>query len=210
MKVSDVMTRDVITVPRSASLKEAASVLVQRDISGVPVVDGGKVVGVFSERDLLFKEQGQPDGAHWLTWLTDPLAVADRPKLEARVVGEAMTSPAVTVDATADIPAAARLMLAAGVSRLPVLDDGYLAGIVTRADLVRAFVRTDEEIALEIRDEIVGRKLWLDEDALEITVRDGNVSVSGALTDTVDPELLTRLIAQVPGVVSVETDLQLA
>jgi|tagenome__1003787_1003787.scaffolds.fasta_scaffold20501974_1 CBS domain-containing protein len=210
MKVSDVMTRDVITVPRSASLKEAASVLVQRDISGVPVVDGGKVVGVFSERDLLFKEQGQPDGAHWLTWLTDPLAVADRPKLEARVVGEAMTSPAVTVDATADIPAAARLMLAAGVSRLPVLHDGYLAGIVTRADLVRAFVRTDEEIALEIRDEIVGRKLWLDEDALEITVRDGNVSVSGALTDTVDPELLTRLIAQVPGVVSVETDLQLA
>jgi CBS domain-containing protein len=209
MKVSDVMTRDVITVPRSASLKEAASVLVQRDISGVPVVDGGKVVGVFSERDLLFKEQGQPDGAHWLTWLTDPLAVADRPKLEARVVGEAMTSPAVTVDATADIPAAARLMLTAGVSRLPVLHDGYLAGIVTRADLVRAFVRTDEEIAREIREEIVGRKLWLDEDALEITVRDGNVSVSGALTDTVDTELVTRLIAQVPGVVSVETDVQL-
>jgi CBS domain-containing protein len=209
MKVSDVMTRDVITVPRSASLKEAASVLVQRDISGVPVVDGGKVVGVFSERDLLFKEQGQPDGAHWLTWLTDPLAVADRPKLEARVVGEAMTSPAVTVDATADIPAAARLMLTAGVSRLPVLHDGYLAGIVTRADLVRAFVRTDEEIAREMREEIVGRKLWLDEDALEITVRDGNVSVSGALTDTVDTELVTRLIAQVPGVVSVETDVQL-
>ena len=61
MKVSDVMTRDVITVPRSASLKEAASVLVQRGISGVPVVDDGKVVGVFSERDLLFKEQGKPE-----------------------------------------------------------------------------------------------------------------------------------------------------
>ena len=72
MKVSDVMTRDVITVPRSASLKEAASVLVQRGISGVPVVDDGKVVGVFSERDLLFKEQGKPDATHWLD-------VVDRP-----------------------------------------------------------------------------------------------------------------------------------
>ncbi len=210
MKVSDVMTRDVITVPRSATLKEAASVLVQRGISGLPVVDDGKVVGVFSERDLLFKEQGKPDGAHWLTWLTDPLAVADRPKLVAREVGEAMTSPAVTVDANAEVTAAARLMLGAGVSRLPVLQDGFLAGIVTRADLVRAFVRSDDEIAREIHDEVIGRKLWLDENALEITVRDGEVSVSGSLTDTVDPELLTRLIAQVPGVVSVETELQLA
>ena len=210
MKVSDVMTRDVITVPRSASLKEAAAVLVQRGISGVPVVDDGKVVGVFSERDLLFKEQGKPDGAHWLTWLTDPLAVADRPKLEARQVGEAMTSPAVTIDAVADVAAAARLMLSTGVSRLPVLREGYLAGIVTRADLVRAFVRSDEEIAREINGDILGRKLWLDQSGLEIAVRDGNVSISGPLTETVEPEMLTRLIAEVPGVVSVHAELQTA
>jgi len=210
MKVSDVMTRDVITVPRSASLKEAASVLVQRGISGVPVVDDGKVVGVFSERDLLFKEQGKPDGTHWLTWLMDPLAVADRPKLEARHVGEAMTSPAVTIDAAADVSEAAHLMLATGVSRLPVLNEGYLSGIVTRADLVRAFVRGDDEIAREIRDEILGRKLWLDEKVFEVTVRHGEVSIGGPLTDTVDPELLTRLIARVPGVVGVQAELQLA
>lgn len=210
MKVSDVMTRDVITVPRSASLKEAAAVLVQRGISGVPVVDDGKVVGVFSERDLLFKEQGKPDGAHWLTWLTDPLAVADRPKLEARQVGEAMTTPAVTIDAAADVAGAARLMLSTGVSRLPVLREGYLVGIVTRADLVRAFVRSDKEIAREINEDIVGRKLWLDQSGLEIAVRDGNVSISGPLTDTVEPEMLTRLIAEVPGVVSVHTELQTA
>jgi len=209
MKVRSVMTRDVITVPRSASLKDAAMVLVQREISGVPVVDEGKVVGVFSERDLLFKEQGGPE-AHWLAWLTDPLAVADRPKLEAHQVGEAMTSPAVTVEADADVSVAARLMLETGVSRLPVLDEGTLAGIVTRADLVRAFVRSDEEVAEEIRAEIVVGTLWLADDAVEIDVRDGDVVVSGVLGDSIDRDLLARLVARVPGVVSVETDLQVA
>ena len=209
MKVSDVMTRDVITVPRSASLKEAASVLVQRGISGVPVVDDGKVVGVFSQRDLLFKEQGKPDATHWLTWLTGPMAVSDRPKLEAHTAGEAMTAPAVTVEADASVSTAARLMLEAGVSRLPVLENGTLAGIVTRTDLVRVFARSDDEIAREITDEILGRTLWIKKDALELSVRDGEVSLSGELRDTVDSDLLTRLVAQVPGVVSVETDLQL-
>jgi CBS domain-containing protein len=208
MKVSDVMTSDVITVPRTASLKEAASVLVQRGISGVPVVDNDKVVGVFSERDLLFKEQGKPDTTHWLAWLTDPMAVADRPKLEAHTVGEAMTSPAVTVDAEANVSAAARLMLEAGVSRLPVLRNGDLSGIVTRADLVRVFTRSDEEIAREIKDEILVRTMWIREDAIEVDVQDGEVSLSGELRDTIDRELLMRLINQVPGVVSVETHLQ--
>ncbi len=137
------------------------------------------------------------------------MAVADRPKLEAHTAGEAMTTPAVTVEADATIPAAARLMLEAGVSRLPVLRDGILVGIVTRADLVRVFVRSDDEIAREITDEILGRTLWIKEDALELSVRDGEVSLSGELRDTVDADLLRRLIAQVPGVVSVETDLQL-
>ena len=209
MRVRDVMTRDVITVSRSASLKEAASLLVQHGISGVPVVADGEVVGVFSERDLLFKEQGRHEGSRWLTWLTDPLAVADRPKLEAHTVDDAMTTPAVTVEAKANVSAAARLMLEAGISRLPVLEDGRLAGIVTRADLVRAFVRSDEEIAREINEEIVARTLWLGDDALEVTVRDGIVKVSGCLENPSDQDLLERLVARVPGVVSVETDLQL-
>jgi len=209
MKVSDVMTRNVITVPRSASLKEAASVLVEHGISGVPVVDDGRVVGVFSERDLLFKEQGKPVDTHWLTWLTSPTAVADRPKLEAGTAGEAMTAPAITIDADANVSAAARHMLEAGVSRLPVLDHGTLSGIVTRADLVRVFARSDGEIAREITNEILVRTLWIKEDALEVSVRDGEVSLSGELRDTVDADLLRRLVAQVPGVVSVTTELQL-
>jgi CBS domain-containing protein len=137
------------------------------------------------------------------------MAVADRPKLEAHTAGEAMTTPAVTVEADATIPAAARLMLEAGVSRLPVLRVGILVGIVTRADLVRVFVRSDDDIAREITDEILGRTLWIKEDALELSVRDGEVSLSGELRHTVDSDLLRRLVAQVPGVVSVETDLQL-
>ena len=81
---------------------------------------------------------------------------------------------------------------------------------MTRADLVRAFVRSDEEIAREIHDEIVVGTMWLAEDAVEIDVRDGDVVVSGALSGSVDRDLLARLIARVPGVVSVETNLQIA
>lgn len=209
MKVMELMTRDVVTVAPSATLKDAASLLVKHGISGMPVVDGTRVVGVFSERDLLFKEQGLPETARWLGWLTDPIAVADRPKLEAHTVGEAMTAPAITVEEDANVSAAAGLMLGAGVSRLPVLHDGTLVGIVTRADLVRAFVRTDEDIAREIREEIVVHTMWLDEDAVDVAVDHGEVTVSGRMKDRFDEDLFTKLVGRVPGVVSVNTHLEL-
>ena len=81
---------------------------------------------------------------------------------------------------------------------------------MSRSDLVRVFVRSDEEIAREIHDEITARTLWLGDDALEVAVQNGEVSVSGELSDAIDREVLTRRIAEVPGVVSVEADLQLA
>lgn len=147
MKVKDVMTRDVVTVSPGAALKHAAELLVQHKVSGLPVVDiDGRVLGVISERDLLFKAQGELEGHDWLRWLTDPLAVTDRRKLDARLVGEAMTSP-VTVGPNQPIAWAARLMLGSGVKRLPVVEQGRLAGIVTRADLMRALARPDAEIA---------------------------------------------------------------
>jgi CBS domain-containing protein len=201
MKVKDAMTRDVATVPASASLKEAAALLVLRGISGVPVVDGGTVVGVFSERDLLFKEQGRPDRSRWLAWLLDPVAVADRPKLEATTVAEAMTSPALTIEQGEPVAAAAKRMLDAGVSRLPVIADGTLVGIITRADLVRAFVRPDAVIAKEIHEEIIVRQMYLQ--GVDVTVEDGHAHITGEIGNAFDRELLAKLVARAPGVVDV-------
>jgi CBS domain-containing protein len=203
MKVHQIMTPDPITVGPTTSLQDAAAVLVERGISGLPVVDGGQLVGVFSERDLMFKQKGRPEVSPWLAWLTSPIAAADRPKLEAKSVGAAMTSPAITVEPWESVATAASRMLDCGVSRLPVVKGGELVGIVTRADLVRAFVRTDAEIAQEIKEEVVGRALWLDDRTVDVTVENGEVTVTGEVP--FDREVMERLVARVPGVVSVTT-----
>lgn len=79
-----------------------------------------------------------------------------------------MTAPALTVEARRPVDAAAKLMVERGVNRLPVVDDGKLVGIVTRADLVRAFVRSDAEIEQEIRDDVVARGMWLDKHSVHV------------------------------------------
>src|SRR5438132_1088443 len=113
MRVEEVMTKDVVTVGPEATLKEVARRLAERGISGVPVVgDGGRVVGVVSEEDVLFKERGPADlsGGIW-AWLLDNDAWA-RPKLEARTAGEAMSAPALTIEPWRRISVAAATMIA--------------------------------------------------------------------------------------------------
>jgi len=122
-------------------------------------------------------------------------------------VGEAMTSPAVTIAPERSVADAATLMLDLSIDRLPVVQGGQLVGIVTRSNLVRAFTRRDDEIAEEIRSAGVLQRLWVDPAQVDVTVEDGNVVLAGAV-DT--PELADSLVAFVertPGVVSVESRL---
>ena len=121
-----------------------------RRISGLPVVDhDGTLMGMISEGDILFRERGVVENSGGpLGWLISPRLFEDAQKLGARVVGEAMTAPVITIGPDRPVMAAAALMIDRGVNRLPVVDhDGRLVGIVTRADLVRAFVRSDAELA---------------------------------------------------------------
>ena len=83
-----------------------------------------------------------------------------------------------------------------------------LIGIVTRADLVRAFVRSDEEIAREIRDDVIRRTLWLEPDPIEVAVHDGEVRLSGEVETKGDAELIPSFVQRVPGVVSVLSKLR--
>jgi CBS domain-containing protein len=129
-------------------------------------------------------------------------------KLEARLVGEAMTSPAVTIGPERPITAAASLMLDHAVNRLPVVDpDGRLLGIVTRADLVRAFARADAEVAQDIRTDVVQHAMWLGPEVVEVQVDDGEVTLRGHIEEQRDAELLPRLAMRVPGVVGVHSEL---
>jgi len=205
MKVRDVMTSVVITVEPGTSLKEVATILTQCGISGVPVVDeDGEVVGVVSERDILFKERGPSERKRMLGRLTDA-----RLKLEAHTAAEAMTAPAKTIAPWRLVSAAAAQMLDEGVNRLPVLDDeGRLVGIVTRADLVRAFVRPDAEIEREIREEVLTRALLLETaGTVTVVVEGGEVTLSGSVEMRTDAELVPALVAKVPGVVDVNSSI---
>jgi CBS domain-containing protein len=207
MKIRDLMTTDVITVTPDTSLKEVAALLVDRRISGVPVVDDERrVLGILSEADILVREGVDGHRSGLLGWLFEPDVGYER-KLTARTAGDAMSSPAITVGPRVPIHTAATRMVDAGINRLPVVDDDKLVGIVTRADLVRAFARNDDEIAEEIRSEVLRRTLWLEPGSVALTVTDGAVELSGQVETETDAELLPLFVQRVPGVVSVHTTL---
>ena len=128
-------------------------------------------------------------------------------KLGAVTAGEAMTAPAVTIRPNASINQAAEIMTTRGVNRLPVVDGGRLVGIVTRADLVRAFARSDEQLATTIRNDVLLRVLWLDPSKFTVRVDDGVASITGDVERRSTAELVRETVAMVPGIVDVETRL---
>jgi CBS domain-containing protein len=210
MKVEDVMTRDVKTVERGTTLKEAAVLLAELHVSGLPVVENDRVVGVVSEADILFKERaGRPEdiGLAGLMLALELGTVSVDAKLHARTAGEAMTAPAITIGSSRPLAEAAASMLDHRISRLPVVDDGRLVGIVTRADLVRAFIRPDEDIAREIKDDVIVRSLWISPEEIDVEVEDGEVTIGGRVDTKADAELIPSFAERVPGVVSVASTL---
>jgi CBS domain-containing protein len=204
MKVSDVMTMKVFTATRDMPLRLAATRMLEYGISGMPVVEGERVVGVVSETDILFKERSAPDRQGLVDWLVhygeDPPAA----KLAARTVGEAMTTPAVTIGPGKLVAEAAELMLDLRIDRLPVVNAGELVGIVTRADLVRAFTRKDEEIEREIRDEVILKTLWVNPTRVKVQVEEGCVTLEGRVDNEGVAEQIVHFVQRVPGVVSIE------
>jgi CBS domain-containing protein len=203
MRIAQLMTADVVTVGPETPLKDVAEMLAARGISGAPVVDdNGILLGVVSEADILAKERRPRRQSRLARMLGYPEPVDA--KAQARTAGQAMTAPARTIAADRRVDAAAAIMLDRGVNRLPVVDrDGALVGIVTRADLVRAFVHTDAEIEREIRDEVLLHELWLDPADFELSVHAGEVTIAGRVHTGDERDLLARRIRLVPGVVTV-------
>jgi CBS domain-containing protein len=210
MRVKDLMTTDVLTVQTSTLLKDAAALLAQHRISGIPVVDDERhVLGVLSEGDILYKESDTSGRPSLLERLLAPGTGAIELKLAARTVGQAMSAPALTTGPRRPVTEAATMMIEEGVNRLPVVDHNErLMGIVTRADLVRAFVRPDEAIEREIREDVIHRILWLEPEQLAITVSGGEVELTGQVETKTDAELIPSFVRRVPGVVGVTSKLR--
>ena len=208
-KVKDVMTGEVVAVRRDASYKEMAAWLRQYRVSAFPVIDENRrVIGVVSEADLLAKEALAGDHAGIPAAITGILHHKEYKKAEGVTAGDLMTHPAVTVRPEDTVEHAARLMYTLQVKRLPVVDaGGYLVGIVSRADLLTVFDRTDEEIHAEIVNDVILREFLVDPALFIVTVADGVVTVKGA-PETADlgHNLVTR-IRRVQGVVAVRDEL---
>jgi CBS domain-containing protein len=206
MKVQEIMTREVVTIGPEADIRDVARILVDAGISGLPVCGAQReLLGVISEGDIVMKEGGAPPAGRWHILGRTPAA---SPKLTAVKVREAMTAPVVTIPPYASVAEAARTMYEHGISRLPVVLDGALVGIVSRTDLVRAFVRTDEDIRREIREDVLRGALCLAvPDAIHVEVERGAVRLSGRLESELDADLVPRLVSRIPGVVSVESEL---
>ncbi|MGC9543500.1 CBS domain-containing protein [Streptomyces sp. UG1] len=159
----------------------------------MPVVDGrGRVLGVVSEADLLPKEEFRDSDPDRYTQLR---RLSGLRKAGSLTAGELMTSPAMTVTADATLAQAARTMARARVKRLPVVAvDGRVEGIVSRADLLKVFLRDDEEIAEEVRREVVSYLFPPPASAARIAVDDGVVTVRGRIRDTSLVPVAARLI----------------
>jgi CBS domain-containing protein len=207
-RVRDVMTADVATVGEQTPYREIVDILAERRISAVPVVDDFRhVVGVVSEADLLHKIEMAGEAQERRVFEGRRRRAA-RVKATGAVARDLMTTPAVTVVADTPLAAAARLIESEDVKRLPVVDDlGRLVGIVSRADLLQVYLRSDEEIRHDVVEEVLRRVLWIEPGLVRVEVTDGVVKLVGQLDRRSTAMLAARLAHAVAGVVEVVDEL---
>ncbi|MDC0765345.1 CBS domain-containing protein [Streptomyces sp. HD] len=205
--VSDVMTHTVAAVGRRATFKEIVRLMQDWKVSALPVLEGeGLVVGVVSEADLLPKEEFRDSDPDRYTQLH---RLSDLAKAGAITAEELMTAPALTTRPDATLAQAARIMAHSKVKRLPVVNRlGVLEGIVSRADLLKVFLRGDEEIAEEVRREIMAHLFPAPGSAIRVQVHDGVVRLTGRVRDTSLIPVAARLVRAVEGVVDVDFELE--
>jgi CBS domain-containing protein len=213
MRVLDVMNTTVISVKPEMTVRDAAKVLVDHGISGAPVLDAsGGLVGMLSEGDLIHRtelETGERRRSWWLDHLSASRDAVDYVKSHGLAVADVMTQDVVSVDETAPLSEVANLMETRHIKRLPVLRDGQLVGIVSRANLVQALASapqeagpevtpSDREIRAMLMGELSGHP-WAFA-GRNIVVRDGVIHLWGVIWST-DAVQAMRVAAQgIPGV----------
>jgi CBS domain-containing protein len=203
--VKDVMTTSVVSIKKDASFREMAAALREYRVSAFPVVDtDGEVIGVVSEADMLTKEAlgSEPQGMPGM--ITGLLRHKEHAKARGITAGDLMSGPPVTVTPEDTVEHAAKLMYTRKVKRLPVVDSAaHLVGIISRADVLAIFDRSDEEIRTEIRDQVIRDGFSIDPAAFGVIVKDGVVTLAGKPeSNNVGHDIVQR-VRHVPGIVAV-------
>ncbi len=198
--VADVMTARVHVASPSTPFKMLVRLIEENRISAVPIVDAqGSPIGIVSESDLLLKEN------------VDPISPLDllrqrkqREKADGVVAADLMTSPVVTVSTDIPIAQAARVMRERNVRRLVVVDTRLrIAGIVSRSDLLKVFLRTDEDLRDEVLHKLLPAVVPTEASGIDVDVESNVITLTGRVDRRTDVEILYRLARDVDGVVNV-------
>ena len=220
MKARDVMTRDVVSIGPDATVLQAARLMLQHHISGLPVVDkDNALVGVLSEGDFLRRRETATERrrSRWLEFLMGPGKIASEyTHSHGQKVSEVMTDEVQTVDEDADLEAVVELMEKRRIKRVPVTRGGRMTGIVTRSNLMHAMVsmargepaapKGDAEIRERLLAEIKTQE-WAPAAMVNVVVRDGVVELWGAVIDDRQRAALKVAAENIPGVKAVKDHL---
>ena len=197
MQVRDIMTTPVVTITASASVAEAANLMLTRNIRCLPVLgDDGSLAGVISEGDFLRRSELGIRRARprWLEFLVGPGKLADEyVRSSSRRVAEVMSTSVVSAAPGASLAEIVDLMATHDIKNVPILDAGNIVGIVSRSDLMRVLLRTlprsgsatvdDEVIRRNILAELQGQSWSVGGDLIGVTVKQGEVELNGAIFD---------------------------
>ena len=215
MLVKDAMTRGAIAVPETAGLSEAVETMLHSGISAVLVLDFRKaLVGILSEGDLLRRSELGTEGRRprWLEELLSGGRLAHSfAHSHGRRVSEVMTREIVSVGEDADLSEAVDLMIKRRVKRLPVMRGGEVVGVISRSDLLKILFlalphnsrpRPDADIGAAIQAEIDIQR-WTPRASIRVSVKDGEVTLDGAISDDRLREGLRVIAENTPGVKAV-------
>ena len=216
MKAREVMNADVIAVGPDASVLDAARLMVVRNVSGVLVMDGGTLVGVITEGDLLRRHElgTTKRRSRWVELLVGSGALAeDYVKAAGRKVHEVMTHGVLTVAEGTELDAVVQIMESNQIKRVPVTVGKAVIGMITRRDLVRAFISAATKIATPLDDDGIWQRVF-DElkterwapGGIDISVKGGVVTLKGAVLDARQISALTVMAENIPGVTRVNNE----
>lgn len=218
MKARDVMVSPVITVDVSATVQDVARLLLQNRISAVPVLDGGKIAGIVSEGDLLHRVEAgtQRRRSRWLDLIASDASLAtDYVHSHSRHVADVMTPQVITAGPETPLADIATLMEKHAIKRVPIVSDGKLVGIVSRANLLQAVASRPGQLRIEQSDEEL-RKLitsrleaqpWAHTYRLNVTVTDGVADLWGMTRSDAERRAIRVTAENTPGVRAVKDNL---
>ncbi len=220
MEARQIMTTPVLSISPGASLRQAIELMLEKRVSGLPVVDEiGQLVGLISEGDLLHRAEigTEKHRSKWLGFILGPGRSAnDYVHAHSRRIADVMTTELVTAEETTPLEDVVKLMEKRNIKPIPIVRDGGVAGIITRSDLLRAFLKntaaqsaapvSDEDIRLRIL-ETIDAQGWAPLGSIHVKVVDGHVTLSGTIFDERERDAIRVCAENQPGVSGVTDDM---